>query len=154
MWRLDLAFIQTSITSTGTLANSENPDEMLHNAVLPEPSLVAYMKYGCRCRLRPKFRSLAFLDTSVFISGNCSYVRVTVKHVLSGNSKRRQKFVFKTHTRLMQVKSIAECSEGSILHCFQPSLSYHLSIRPLFCLFLSGHLRQVKILLYCLILLS
>ena len=24
-----------------------------------------------------------------------------------------------------------------------PSLSYHLSLRPLFCLFLSGHLRQV-----------
>ena len=26
---------------------------------------------------------------------------------------------------------------------FQPSFSYHLSLRPLFCLFLSGCLRQV-----------
>ena len=43
----------------------------------------------------------------------------------------------------MQVKSIAECSNGSILQNFQPSLSYHLSLRSLFCLFLSGHLRQV-----------
>ena len=34
----------------------------------------------------------------------------------------------------MQVKSIAD---------FQPSLSYHLSLRPLFCLFLSGLIRQV-----------
>ena len=48
----------------------------------------------------------------------------------------------------MQVKSIAECSKGSILQYFQPSLSYHLSLRPLLCLFMSGHLRQV--LLYCL----
>ena len=44
---------------------------------------------------------------------------------------------------LMQVKSIAECSMGSILQYFRPSLSYHLSFRPLFCLFLSDRLRQV-----------
>ena len=43
----------------------------------------------------------------------------------------------------MQVKSIAECSKGSILQYFQPSLSYHLPLRPLFCLFLNGRLRQV-----------
>ena len=41
----------------------------------------------------------------------------------------------------MQVKSIAEYSKGSIY--FRPSLSYHLPLRPLFCLFLSGRLRQV-----------
>ena len=43
----------------------------------------------------------------------------------------------------MQVKSIAECSQESILQYFQPSLSYHLSLRLLFCLFLSGGLRPV-----------
>ena len=43
----------------------------------------------------------------------------------------------------MQVKSIAKCSKGSILQYFRPSLSYHLSIRSLFCLFLSGRARQV-----------
>ena len=37
----------------------------------------------------------------------------------------------------------------SILQYFQPKISYHLSIRPLFCLFLSGRLRQV--LLYLII---
>ena len=31
----------------------------------------------------------------------------------------------------------------SILQCFRPSLSYHLSLRPLFFLFLSGRLKQV-----------
>ena len=40
----------------------------------------------------------------------------------------------------MQVKSIAEGSKGSILQYFQPSLSYHLALRSLFCLFLSGRL--------------
>ena len=43
----------------------------------------------------------------------------------------------------MQDKSIAECSKKSILLYFRPSLSYHLSLRPLFCLFLSGRLGQV-----------
>ena len=33
--------------------------------------------------------------------------------------------------------------KGSILQYFQPSLCYHLSLRSLFCLFLSGRLRQV-----------
>ena len=32
----------------------------------------------------------------------------------------------------MQAKSIAECSMGSILQCFRPTLSYHLSLRSLF----------------------
>ena len=60
-------------------------------------------------------------------------------------SKRQKKMVFKTNCRLMQVKSIAECSMGmgSILQYFRPSLSYHLSHRPLFCLFLSGSFTQV-----------
>ena len=48
----------------------------------------------------------------------------------------------------MQVKSLAECSKGSILQYFRPSLSYHLSLRSLFCLLLSGCLTQV--LLYAL----
>ena len=48
-----------------------------------------------------------------------------------------------TNYCLMQVKSIAECSPWSILQYFWPSLSYHLSLRSLFCLFLSGHSTQV-----------
>ena len=67
----------------------------------------------------------------------------TVKPDVSGHSKRRPKLIFKTDYHLMQVKSIAECSKGSILQYFQPSLSYRLSLRPLFRLILSGRLRQV-----------
>ena len=36
------------------------------------------------------------------------------------------KVVLKTNYCLIQVKSIAECSKGSILQYFHPSLSYHL----------------------------
>ena len=53
--------------------------------------------------------------------------------------------VFKTNYRSMQVKSIAECSKGSILQYFRPSLSYHLSLGSMFCLFLSGHFTQVLV---------
>ena len=36
----------------------------------------------------------------------------TVKPVLSGHSKEDSKYVFKTDSGLMQVKSMAECSSG------------------------------------------
>ena len=61
------------------------------------------------------------------------------KTCLKGSLSKRPKLVFKTKYRLMQVESIAECSKGSILQYFRPSLSCHLSLRSLFCLFLSGH---------------
>ena len=59
------------------------------------------------------------------------YSKTCLKRPLS----KRPKLVFKTNYRLMQVKSIAECSNAS--------LSEHLSLRSLFCLVLSGRLRQV-----------
>ena len=46
----------------------------------------------------------------------------------------------------MQAKSIAECFKR-IMQYFQPLLSYNLSFRSMFCLFLSGCFTQV--LLYC-----
>ena len=48
----------------------------------------------------------------------------------------------------MQVKRIAECSKGNILQYLQPSLSYHLLLTYLFCLFLSDPLRQVLLYLH------
>ena len=42
---------------------------------------------------------------------------------------------FKTDYHLMQVKSIAESSKGSILQYFPPSLSYHLSLRSFLSIF-------------------
>ena len=43
----------------------------------------------------------------------------------------------------MQVKSIAERSKGSILQYFQPSLSYHLSLRYFVLSIFECRLRQV-----------
>ena len=54
-----------------------------------------------------------------------------------------RKLVFKTIYCLMQVKSIAECSNGSIQQYFWPSLSYLMLLRSLFCLFLNGWFTQV-----------
>ena len=62
----------------------------------------------------------------------------TVKHVLSGHSKRRPKIGFQDRLSLNAGQKYCR-----MLQYFWPSLSYHLSLRPLFCLFLSGHLRQV-----------
>ena len=67
----------------------------------------------------------------------------TVKPVYKGHSQKGRKLVFKTDYRFMEVKSIAECSNGNIMQYFRPSLSYHLSLRSLFCLFLSGRFTQV-----------
>ena len=41
----------------------------------------------------------------------------------------------------MQVKSIAECSKGSILQYFRPALSFHTALRPLFYLFFEWPLK-------------
>ena len=51
------------------------------------------------------------------------------------HSKKGQKWVFKTNYRLMQVKSIAECSKGSILQYMWPALSYHMALRPFLYIF-------------------
>ena len=43
----------------------------------------------------------------------------------------------------MKVKSIAECSKGSILQIFRPALSDGWSLNTILVIFLSGRLRQV-----------
>ena len=60
----------------------------------------------------------------------------TVKPVLTATQKEDQKLAFKTNNRSMQVKY---CRQSFHLH----SLSYRLSLRPLFCLYLSGRFNQV-----------
>ena len=67
------------------------------------------------------------------------YSRTFVKPPLSKSPKNG----FQDEYLLMQVKSIAECSKEIILQYFRPSLSYQLSLTPLFCLFLSDCFTQV-----------
>ena len=54
----------------------------------------------------------------------------TVKPVQNGHSQKRPKWFSRTNYRLMQVKSIAECSK-------------YLLVRSLFCLFFRGRFTQV-----------
>ena len=77
---------------------------------------------------------------------------ITVKPVLSVHSKRRPKIGFQDRLSLNAGQKYCRMLQESILQYFRPSLSYHLSLRSLFCLFLSGCLRQV--LLYRIFLLS
>ena len=67
----------------------------------------------------------------------------TGKPVLSDHSKRRPKIGFQDWLSLNAGQKYCRMLQESILQYFWPSLSYHLSLRPLFCLLLSGRLRQV-----------
>ena len=61
----------------------------------------------------------------------------TVKHVLSGHS-----IGFQDRISLNAGQKYCRMLQESILQYFRPSLSYHLSLWPLFCLFLSDRLIQ------------
>ena len=50
--------------------------------------------------------------------------KICSKTCLKRPLKKKTKMVFKTENRLMLVKSIAECSNGSILQYFRPSQRY------------------------------
>ena len=85
----------------------------------------------------------------VYKKNNIIYLYYTVTPVLSGHSKRRPKLVFKTVYRSRQVtNTYCRILQENIMHYIRHSLSFHLSSRSLFCLFLSGRLKQF----YCTIL--
>ena len=84
-----------------------------------------------------------FQMTLKFITLFLSMIHYTVKPVLRGHSKRRPKIGFQDRLSLNAGQKYCRMLKQSILQYFRPSLSYHLSLRPLICLFLSGCLRQV-----------
>ena len=60
----------------------------------------------------------------------------TIKPVLSGHSNRRPKIGFQDRLSLNAGQKYCRMLQESILQYFRPSLSYHLSLIPLLCLFL------------------
>ena len=66
---------------------------------------------------------------------NGNFPIITVKPVLSGHSSREPKIGFQDRLWLNAGQKYCRMLQESILQYFQPSLSYHLSLRPLFCLF-------------------
>ena len=69
----------------------------------------------------------------------CRYSKICLKRPL----KKKTKIGFQDRLSLNAGQKYCRMLSWSILQYFRPSLSYHLSLRPLFCLFLSGRLRQV-----------
>ena len=69
--------------------------------------------------------------------------KCTVNPVLSRHSKRRPKICLQDRLLLNAGQKYCRMLQESILQYFWPSLSYHLSLISLFCLFLNGRLRQV-----------
>ena len=96
----------------------------------PEPSLLAYTKYGCRWRLRPKFRPLALLNMSAWMSDRSIYAHAirseishvrpgyTVKPVLSSHSKIDKTKIFKTNVSLMRLKVLQNAPFGAFCNTF------------------------------------
>ena len=78
---------------------------------------------------------------SYLVANPRTYSKTCLKRLLS----KRPKNGFQDQLSLNAGRKycIAECSKGGILQYFRPALSYHLSLRSLFCLFLSDRLRQV-----------
>ena len=90
----------------------------------------------CARHVFPKTNSVVMVSMLLFNL-------ITVKPVFSGLSNRRPKVGFQDRSSLNAGQKYCRMLQESILQYFRPSLSYHLSLRPLFCLFLSGPLRQV-----------
>ena len=73
------------------------------------------------------------LDQTVLLSiPKISLKSYTVKPVLSGNSKRRQKIGFQYRLSLNAGQKYCRMLQDSILQYFRPTVIYHLSLRPLF----------------------
>ena len=75
----------------------------------------------------------------MFLSYQCCNSKTCLKQPI----KKKTKKYFKDRLMLNAGQMYCRMLQESILQYFRPSLSYHMSLRPLFCLFLSGHLGQV-----------
>ena len=70
---------------------------------------------------------------------NLMYSKTCLKQPL----KKKTKIGFKDRISLNAGQKYCRMRQESILQYFPPSFSYHLSLIPLFCLFLSGRFTQV-----------
>ena len=107
-------------------------------------SLLAYIKNGSRGRFRPTIRPLSLLDTSVwaFKGDVCAYTIITVKTLLCGHSKRRPKIGFQDRLLLNAGQKYCRMLQGEHSAIVSTFVKLPFAIKTLFCLFLSGGLRQ------------
>ena len=82
--------------------------------------------------------------TGIFCCTNfVNHIKLYSKTCVKWPLSKRPKIVFQDQLLLNAGQKYCRSSKGSILQYFRPSISYHLSLRSLFFLFLSGRLRQV-----------
>ena len=62
--------------------------------------------------------------------------------------KKKTKIGFQDRLSLNAGQQYCRMHQESILQYVRPSLSYHLSLRPLFCQFLSGRFKRVLLYIY------
>ena len=105
------------------------------------PLKVFYKQYGPRLDFST-WRSLSAYDLDPYRFHARKKIN-TVKPVLSGHSKGRPKIGFQDRLLLNVGQKYCRMLQESILQYFRPSLSYHLSLRRLFCVFLNDRLRHV-----------
>ena len=81
----------------------------------------------------------------MFLCQHCMHVLTYMysKTCLKRPLKTNTKIGFQDRLPLNAGQKYCRMLQESMLQYFRPSLSYHLSLRPLFCQFLSGRLRQV-----------
>ena len=80
-----------------------------------------------------------FLFFSIWLKLTSNYSKTGLKRSL----KKKTKIDFQGQLSLNAGQKYCRTLQGEHLQYFRPSLSYHLSLRSLFCLFLSGGLRQI-----------
>ena len=86
-----------------------------------------------------KIKTVALSCRGNYILTLPSYSKTCLKWPL----KKMTKIVFQDRLPLNAGQKYCRMLQESILQYFWPSLGYHLSLRPLFCLCLNGRLRQV-----------
>ena len=107
-----------------------------------QPKLHEYLQWGIMTGCNGKG-----LGTFVFSENIVIFMQYS-KTGLKRPLKTKTKIWIQADYRLMQVKSTAECSKRAFCNTFDLHKATILSLRHLFCLFLSGCLRQVLLYLY------
>ena len=108
----------------GSLANSDDPNEMWH-----------FIRVCFVCQNKNNHQRLkCILIRKIFICNYLIYSKTCVKWPLS----KRPQIGFQDQLSLNAGQKYCRMLQGGILQYFRPALSYNLSLRSLFCLFLSG----------------
>ena len=121
-----------------SLTPAYSPTEISWNIeILYALSLHIFSREGMtKVLIRPSCHAGLWLGCLHLSKSGCFYSKTCLKRQL----KKKTKIGFQDG---LSLNAGHKYCRKSILQYFRPSLSYHMSLRPLFCLFLSDRFRQV-----------